>query len=700
MATNVMTNDVKTSPAPTRIDYASTLSGRSKALILAGVLLGLLLAALDQTIVATALPRIVADLQGIDLLAWVSTSYLLASTAMVPIYGKLSDIYGRKIILLIGTVIFLVGSALSGIAPSMIMLVIFRGLQGLGAAALTSTAFAVPADLFVPAERPRYQGIFTGVFGLASVIGPYLGGLLTDGPGWRWVFYVNLPLGLLAMAFIAIKMPRLHSGLRVTVDYLGSALLMVAVVPLLLALTLDKTVYAWTSPLILGLFAVAALGLVLFVLVERRAAGPIIPLRLFRIRTFSLLTVISLLVGVTFFTSVLFLSIYLVNVLGVSATASGTTLIPLMGGMVVSSIVSSMIVQRLGRYKVVALLGLLIMTVGLWWLSRLDVTTTLGEVRVHMVVMGVGLGLAMPILTLVLQNAVPFEFVGAATASRQFFQQLGQVLGAAIFGAILTTTLTTAIVANLEPIKARLPAAAAAQFDPSALRNGSGGADAGTGQVSVEQRIEQRIRQNFDEQRALITKALRDNDPAAVQALLANPQTPAQLRETLQAGGIAAAVDAQLDAQKKAIEGALRSGKPEAVQNLLNDPRTPQQLRDSLKQIPPQALADPKAVDAIIARIDAGIDAQKPELVKRATDQAMAQVNSALDSAEAKALAEGAEIGREINTGLKRAFTDSVTVIYRYALPLVLLAFIVMLFVPEMPLRSSNRSSAAVASLE
>src|SRR5262245_31995482 len=207
MATKAMTNEKMTSVAPTRIDYASTLSGRSKAVILAGVLLGLLLASLDQTIVATALPRIVADLQGIDLLAWVSTSYLLASTAMVPIYGKLSDIYGRKIILLIGIVIFLAGSALCGIAPSMLMLVVFRGVQGLGAAALTSTAFAVPADLFVPAERPRYQGIFSAVFGLSSVVGPYIGGLLTDGPGWRWVFYVNLPLGLVAMAFIAAKMP-------------------------------------------------------------------------------------------------------------------------------------------------------------------------------------------------------------------------------------------------------------------------------------------------------------------------------------------------------------------------------------------------------------------------------------------------------------------------------------------------------------
>jgi hypothetical protein len=234
-----MATTSQTIPAQTRIDYAATLDGRSKAVILVGVLLGLLLAALDQTIVSTAMPRIVADLQGIDLLAWVSTAYLLASTAMVPIYGKLSDLYGRKIILLFGIVVFLIGSMLCGIAPTMLMLVVCRAIQGLGAAALTSTAFAVPADLFVPAERPRYQGIFMGVFGLSSVIGPFVGGLLTDGPGWRWVFYVNLPLGMIALAFIIAKMPRMHSGLRAPIDYQGAATLMLTVVPLLLALTLD-----------------------------------------------------------------------------------------------------------------------------------------------------------------------------------------------------------------------------------------------------------------------------------------------------------------------------------------------------------------------------------------------------------------------------------------------------------------------------
>lgn len=485
MATQALPSEAL--PRTKRIDYASTLSTRSKFLILAGVLLGLFLSALDQTIVSTALPRIVVDLQGIDLLAWVSTSYLLASTTMVPIYGKLSDIYGRKPVLLSGIVIFLLGSVLCGVAPSMFMLVVFRGLQGLGAAALTSTAFAIPADLFVPAERARYQGIFAAVFGLSSIVGPYIGGLITDTVGWRWVFYINLPLGLVALAFIYAKMPRMHSGLTAKIDYLGSLLLVVTVVPLLLGLTLDKTVHPWTSPLILGLFALAIVGLALFLWAERRAPAPILPLGLFRNRTFALVNIISPLVGMSFFAAVLFLSIYLVNVLGVSATQAGTAVIPLTLGFVFSSFGSSAIVQRTGRYKVIMLAGLLIMLAGFWWLTRLDVDTTLNMVRLHMVVIGIGMGPTMPILNLALQNAVPFEVVGAATASRQFFLQLGQALGAAVFGALLTATLTTSIEANLAPVKAQLPPAVAAQFDATRLRNGASGGEGGQSSSSLPQ---------------------------------------------------------------------------------------------------------------------------------------------------------------------------------------------------------------------
>ena len=691
-----MASTVASAPPQTRVDYAAILSGRQKLFILIGVLLGLFLAALDQTIVATALPRIVADLNGLSLYAWTSTSYLLASTTMIPIYGKLSDIYGRKPIVLTGIILFLVGSALCGLSQTMLALVIFRGIQGLGAAALTSTAFAIPADLYAPAERARYQGIFGAVFGLASVIGPYLGGLLTDYYSWHWVFLVNIPVGILAFIFIVFQMPRMNSGIKSKVDWLGAFLLVLGVVPLLLGLTLDKNTYAWTSPTIIGLFALAIVGITAFLFQQSRSNSPIIPLKLFRNRTYALIIPISALTGAALFAAVLFLSIYLVNVLGVSATDAGTALIPLMGGLVVGSIVSAQIVQRIGRYKIPVLIGLATIAAGFWWLTTIDLNTSLNEVRLRMVVIGLGLGPALPILNLALQNAVPFEVVGAATASRQFFQQLGQTVGSAIFGVILTTTLTSALTANMAPILAKLPAEFASQFNASSMQS-SGSEGAVGGSVNVEQKITDNINQQFDTQRDLITKALRDNDPAAVQSLLANPQTPAQLKTTLQAGGIKAAVDQQLSQTKQAIATALQSGKPEALQALITNPQTPDQLKQALGKIPPAALKNPKAVQGIIDQVNSGIDSQEPQAVQQATAAALTQVNTALDKARSDALAQGSTLGKEVTLAIKQAFVTSVTTIYGYTIPLVILAFILALFVPEIPLRTTNNDSPAMA---
>ncbi|WP_129672716.1 MDR family MFS transporter [Candidatus Chloroploca sp. Khr17] len=526
---------VTTSAPGTRIDYAATLDQRSKMFILVGVLLSLFLSSLDQTIVSTALPRIVADLQGIQLLAWVSTSYLLASTAMVPIYGKLSDIFGRKIILLFGITVFLTGSVLCGLATTMLQLVIYRGIQGFGAAALTSTAFAIPADLFAPAERARYMGMFGAVFGLASVIGPFIGGLLTDQISWHWVFFVNLPVGIVALVFIVAKLPRLHSGLRPKIDYAGAITLLLAVVPLLLALTLDKTEHAWTSPLILGLLATSVIGLALFLVAERRAASPILPLYLFRIRTFTLTSLIGVSVGATLFAAIFFLSLYLVNVLGVSATEAGTTLIPLTLSLVFGSIVSSQIVQRTGRYKLIIIVGMAIIVAALWWLTTLSPETSIWMVRLRMIVLGLGLGPALPMLNLAMQNAVPREDVGAATASRQFFQQIGQVVGSAAFGAALTASLTASLATSLAPIQAQLPPEMAAQFDPNALRNGgAGGGEGAAGEAAdPAARIEAAISERFAAQRDLLTQALRDAEPTAIAALVESPETPVQLKELL-----------------------------------------------------------------------------------------------------------------------------------------------------------------------
>ncbi len=485
MATTIYPN----SPSGERIDYATILDHRTKLVILAGVLLCLFLAALDQTIVGTALPAIIRDLHGLDLVAWVSTGYLLASTAMVPIYGKLSDLWGRKTILIWGVSVFLLGSALCGIATSMFQLIGFRVLQGIGAAALTSTAFAIPADLFAPAQRARYMGIFGGVFGLASVVGPFLGGLLTDQISWHWVFYVNLPLGLIALAFLVTKMPALKSGLRAPIDWLGTMLLITSVVPLLLGLTLDKTVYAWSSPLVVGLLATAIISTIVFLYVETRVPSPIIALSLFRNRTFSVVIIASFLNGGAFFGAILFLSLYLVNVVGMTATQAGTAQIPLMVAFVAGSILSSQIVARIGRYKGFIIAGFAIMLVGFFAMTQLNVHSTMFDVTWRMLLLGLGIGPALPLLNLAMQNDVPYQVIGSATANRQFFQQLGQAVGATIFGVVLTTTLTAQITQNLAPVIAELPSAVQAQFNAANFRQSAVGEGAGGEQVNMTQKL-------------------------------------------------------------------------------------------------------------------------------------------------------------------------------------------------------------------
>ncbi|MBC7883531.1 MAG: MFS transporter [Anaerolineae bacterium] len=490
-----------------RIDYTTVLPEPTKRLILAGVLLTLFLTALDQTIVAAALPKILAELKGVGLLAWLSTAYLLCSTATVPIYGKLSDLYGRKPILLIGISIFLVGSMLCGLAPTILTLAICRGLQGLGAGAITALAFTIPADLYVPAERAKLQGLFTSVFALSSVLGPFLGGFLTDTLGWRWIFYVNLPFGAIAVGFIVAYMPRLESGLRTAVDYLGAVLLVATVVPLLLALTLDRTVYPWTSPTILGLLGGSIFSLITFLWVEKRAEGPILPLQLFKLPIYTLIIGISSLMGSVFLTVVLFISLFLVNVLGTTATEAGTALIPLTIGLMVSSILCGNIVQRTGRYKIIALIGLTLVSTGVFLLSQLSVTSTIWDVRLKLGIMGLGFGATFPQLNLALQNAVSYSVVGSATASRQFFQQLGQAIGAAIFGALLASLLTSAIAHNLEPIIAPLPPELGALLHPDRLRNGRAEAVKELGSLTAQlpanqkqalsQKVDQALRQSF-----------------------------------------------------------------------------------------------------------------------------------------------------------------------------------------------------------
>jgi EmrB/QacA subfamily drug resistance transporter len=547
---------------PARIDYAQTLDMKTKRIILFGVLLGLFLSALDQTIVATAMPRIAADLDGLDLYAWVTTAYLLTNTALVPIYGKLSDLYGRKPILMFGIVVFLIGSALCGLSGEpflgnlfgggMMQLVVFRGLQGVGAAALGAVAFAIIADLFEPVDRPRYQGLFGAVFGISSVIGPLLGGFLTDQISWRWVFYVNLPIGLIALAFIASKMPRLASGLEARVDWLGAFLILVFTVPLLLALTWGANgTYAWTGSTLLGLFGLSAAALVAFLFVESRHASPILPLTLFRNPTFAWGALARFLIGAGFLGAILFLSLYLVNVQGVSATAAGTATIPLTVGLIIGAIGSGQIASRIGRYKVLMLIGLSAATLGFFALSTLNADTPYGGVVLRMVLLGLGLGPALPLYTTALQLSVkPWE-IGVATSAGQFFQQMGSTIGTAIFGALLTAGLASQFTSNFEQA--------------------------------------------------------RQGQPPAVQAILtANEQAAAQstgggFREGQTGSGADQA--AQFGAVRREIDAAVTSGNAAALGQIAQNPALPQGFREGLGRIPAQALATPEGRAGVQAQL-------------------------------------------------------------------------------------------------
>ncbi|HUC86950.1 MAG TPA: MDR family MFS transporter, partial [Candidatus Saccharimonadales bacterium] len=397
------------------------------------VMFGLLLAALDQTIVVTAMPRIVQDLNGLQHLTWVFTAYLLASTVTVPIYGKLGDMYGRKKFFMGAIVIFLIGSALSGQAQSMGELIAFRALQGVGGGALMANSFAIIGDLFVPAERGRWQGLFGAVFGLASVIGPLLGGFLTDNYSWRWVFYINLPIGLIALFLIAGYMPTIpgrSQGRKI--DFLGAGLLATALISFLLAVTWGGTQYAWHSAQIISLLVGSAIAAAVFLLAERRASEPILPLHLFRSRVFNVSMIAIMLSAMGMFGGILYIPLFAQYVIGESATNSGTILAPMMAGLIVTSIGAGQVMSRTGRYKALAVGGMAIVVVAMYWLAHLSPSTTQLGLISRMLVMGAGLGMTMPVFNLAVQNAFSQADLGVATASTQLFRNIGGTIGTAV----------------------------------------------------------------------------------------------------------------------------------------------------------------------------------------------------------------------------------------------------------------------------
>lgn len=448
----------------------SQLKGKQVIIAMAGVLLGLLLSALDSTIVGTAMPRVIAELGGLDHYAWVATSYLLTSTAAVPIFGKLSDIYGRKWFYIGGLILFMIASALCGLSQSMTQLIAFRGLQGVAGGILTANAFAIIGDLFPPAERGKWQGVSGSVFGVASVVGPALGGWLTDGPGWRWVFYVNLPVGILAVAVLLFGLPAIRPHEPRPIDWLGAAAIVGATVPLLLAFSWGGTEYAWTSPQVLGLLLLFAVMTACFLFVERRAAEPIIDLNLFRNRTFTISVIAMFLVGASMFGAIMYIPLFMQGVLAASATASGAILTPMMISLVIASTLGGQIISRTGRYKWASVSGMLLLGVGMWLQTLMTLNTTNAEAVRNMIVLGLGAGLAMPTFTLAVQNSVPPRQIGAVTAAVQFFRSIGSTIGVALMGTLLTTVLNRELGQDLPAnVAAALPPAVIDSINPQAL---------------------------------------------------------------------------------------------------------------------------------------------------------------------------------------------------------------------------------------
>ena len=665
-------------------------SQQEKTITLIGLMVVFLLSALDQTIVSTAMPRIIEQLKGLEYYSWVTTAYLLASTVMVPIYGKLGDLYGRKPILVTGISLFLLGSALCGMSGEpfmghlfgggMLQLIVFRALQGLGGAALFTSAFAIIADMFDPSERAKFGGLFGSVFGLSSVVGPLIGGFLTDHgsvnllgyfiEGWRWVFYVNLPLGAIALFMILAKMPSLSHKATGKIDYLGAALITATTVPLLLALTWGGNTYPWVSGRIVTLFAISIVSLFLFILVERRTKDAILPLDLFKNKVFTFANLASFMINMAFIGIVMFLPLFMQTVQGVSATNSGLSMLPLMAGLIASSIVSGLLVARSGNYKGFLIGGSIVIIIGVLFLAQIGVDTSRLDLAWRMFIVGLGLGPTMSMFNLAVQNAVPMNQMGVATSSSQFFRQIGTTIGAAIFGTLLINNLHTELPRYLPNVPGMENLSK--NINLGAMRSSSGSSDTGT-----------QLKAAFDKQYAGLESALNGN-VAATQALLANPQVPETLKSLVQNGGLRAKIHAQLTAQAAQVSTALNAGEA-GRHSLLNNPTTPEALKTQLQQLPAAALGTPQAAAQTARQFGAALLTREPQLVQQATTQTLAKVRTSLDQ-------QAQTLGRQITAGMKNGFTAAIKKMMLTSIGIIALGFLLILALPVIPLRSRAKA--------
>jgi EmrB/QacA subfamily drug resistance transporter len=537
---------------------------QERRLTLAALMVVLLLSSLDQTVVGVAMPRIIAELHGLSLIAWLTTAYMLTSTVFVPIYGKLSDLYGRKAILVFGICVFLLGSWLCGmsgefgdlpvIGGGMNQLILFRAVQGVGGAALFTMTFTIVADLFDPRERGKFMGIFASVFAVSLVLGPLAGGFFTDlgtvsiltysFAGWRGVFYVNVPIGLLALFMIIVKMPVLGQRRPGRVDYLGAIFFMAAVTPFLLALTWGST-YGWLSWRVLGGFAGSALAFAAFFVVEVGNPDAMMPLSLFRNRVFAVANSAGFLVGMAFMGVISFLPLYMQVVRGVGATKSGLSILPLLGGLMATSVLSGFLASKTGRYKPFILGGYVFVMIGLVLLGQIGPDTSTLDLGWRMFIMGIGIGPTQSLFSLAIQNAVAPEQVATATSASQFFRQIGSTVGVTVFGTILTANLLVELPRQLPQV----PGMSVQKVDMGEAQS----------QAMNPHRIRDRIAQAFDDQYALFERAYH-GDKEAVTAVVDNPAVPDGMKTKLRAGDTSNA-----DATLKTIRQALDRRLPETV---------------------------------------------------------------------------------------------------------------------------------------
>lgn len=636
-----------------------TVPGRERNIALLGIFLCIFLAALDQTIVATALPKIVQELGGTTLYAWVATSYLLASTVALPIAGRLADMVSPKYILLCAAGVFLLGSALSGLSQSMTALIAFRGLQGLGGGAIFAVAATVLGLLFPPRARGRVQGLFGAVFGLASVVGPYLGGVLTDHLSWRWVFYVNMPVGVLALYVLLVHMPNLRSPRRHAFDTAGVLTLVLWTVPLLLALSWAGSTYPWGSPVIVGLLLLSVAFLLLFYRLERHSSAPLFDMRLLSVPTFVWAGAGTLFFGAAFLGAILFLPFYLVFAKGVSPTASGLALTPLTIGTVIGSVSSGQLASRLGRVKPILLAANLWAAAMLFLLARaLTVSLPMSQLITFMVLLGIGLGPGFPLYTLSVQNVVRREQMGVASSGNQFFRQIGSAIGAAVLGALLVATLARDIPANL-------PRSLRSSFQVGSLQTNATLSPAAI-QASVTARFDRLARQ--------VASALNGNTQA-LEALRRNPELPARIRRRIPAGGIPGIVRRRTAATLRLLSAAL-AGNPGARSQLLERATLPPSVQSLLIDPP----SSPFRRAAVL------------QTVRQVLQSAEGPTSRRLEAAiipplEARIRQQGQRTARLLIRAVTLGITAAVRNVFSVATLLALLAFVAGCFLPGLELR-------------